>query len=157
MPIQVSNQPDAFRDFERSGWNAVSEGYEAVFGPLTAQSVDVTLDAAGVIGGCDVLDVCTGHGVLALAATERGAKVCTVDFSEHMVAAARRNAPSVDCRQGDAQDLPYPDNGFDAVVCGYGILHVPVAWRCNMSRGAISGQLLRRARHCRRALPILGG
>jgi len=63
MPIQVSNQPDAFRDFERSGWNAVSEGYEVVFGPLTAQSVDVTLDAAGVIGGCDVLDVCTGHGV----------------------------------------------------------------------------------------------
>jgi SAM-dependent methyltransferase len=125
MPIQVSNQPDAFRDFERNGWNAVSEGYEAVFGPLTAQSVDVTLDAAGVIGGCDVLDVCTGHGVLALAATERAAKVCAVDFSEAMVAAARRNAPSVDCRQGDAQDLPYPDNTFDAVVCGYGILHVP--------------------------------
>ena len=125
MPIQVSNQPDAFRDFERSGWNAASEGYEAVFGPLTAQSVDVTLDAAGVIGGCDVLDVCTGHGVLALAATERGAKVCAVDFSEAMVAAARRNAPSVDCRQGDAQDLPYPDDTFDAVVCGYGILHVP--------------------------------
>jgi SAM-dependent methyltransferase len=125
MPIQVSNQPDAFRDFERSGWNAVSKGYEAGFGPLTAQSVDVTLDAAGVIGRCDVLDVCTGHGVLALAATERGAKACAVDFSEAMVAAARRNAPSVDCRQGDAQDLPYPDNTFDAVVCGYGILHVP--------------------------------
>src|SRR6516162_6428857 len=125
MPIQVSNQPDAFRDFERSGWNAASKGYETVFGPLTAQSVDVTLDAAGVIGGSDVLDVCTGHGVLALAATERGAKVSAVDFSEAMVAAARRNAPSVDCRQGDAQDLPYPDNTFDAVVCGYGILHVP--------------------------------
>jgi len=125
MPIQVSKQPHAFRDFERSGWNAVSEGYEAVFGPLTAQSVDATLDAAGVIGGCDVLDVCTGHGVLALAATERGAKVSAVDFSEPMVAAACRNVPSMDCRQGDAQDLPYPDNTFDAVVCGYGILHVP--------------------------------
>ncbi|QIG98968.1 MULTISPECIES: class I SAM-dependent methyltransferase [unclassified Bradyrhizobium] len=125
MPIQVSKQPDAFRDFERTGWNTVSEGYEAGFGPLTAQSVDVTLDAAGVIGGCDVLDVCTGHGVLALAATERGAKVSAVDFSDAMVAAARRNVPSMDCRQGDAQDLPYPDNAFDAVVCGYGILHVP--------------------------------
>ena len=63
--------------------------------------------------------------MLALAARARGAKVCAVDFSETMVAAARRNAPSVDCRQGDAQDLPYPDNTFDAVVCGYGILHVP--------------------------------
>ena len=37
----------------------------------------------------------------------------------------RRNALSVDCRQGDAQDLPYPGDTFDAVVCGYGILHVP--------------------------------
>src|ERR1041384_8191293 len=110
MPIQVSNQPDTFRDFERSGWNSVSEGYEAVFGPLTAQSVAVTLDAAGVIGGCHVLDVCTGHGVLALAAIERGAKVSAVDFAEAMVAAARPIAPAVDCRQRDAQDLPYPDN-----------------------------------------------
>lgn len=125
MPIQVSDQPDSFREFERSGWNSVSEGYEAVFGPLTAQSVAVTLDAASVIGGCRVLDVCTGHGVLALAATDRRAKVSAVDFAEAMVAAARRNAPTVDCRQGDAQDLPYPDNTFDAVVCGYGILHVP--------------------------------
>lgn len=102
----------------------MSEGYEALFGPLTAQSVDATLDAAGVISGCDVLDVCTGHGVLALAATKRGAKASAVDFSEAMVAASHRNAPSVDCRQGDAQDLPYPDNAFDAITCGYGILHV---------------------------------
>ena len=42
-----------------------------------------------------------------------------------MVAAARRNAPAADCQQGDAQNLPYGDNTFDAVVCGYGIMHLP--------------------------------
>src|SRR5262249_38290086 len=89
------------------------------------QSVDATLDAAGVTSGCRVLDVCTGHGVLALAATERGAKVSAVDSAATMVAAARRNAPTVDCRQGDAQALPYADSTFDAVICGYGLLHVP--------------------------------
>jgi SAM-dependent methyltransferase len=125
MSIQVSNDPDAFRSFERSGWNAASEGYEKAVGPLTAQSAEATLDAAGVTPGCRVLDVCTGHGVLALAASKRGAKVCAIDFAEAMVAAARRNAPAAEFRQGDAQDLPYPDDMFDAVVCGYGIIHVP--------------------------------
>ncbi len=125
MAIQVSNEPNAFRSFEQSGWNEASGDYERAFGSLTAQSADAVLDAAGVTAGCTVLDVCTGHGVLAHVATLRGAKVCALDFAENMVAAARRNAPAADCQQGDAQNLPHGDNTFDAVVCGYGIMHLP--------------------------------
>lgn len=125
MTIQTSNDPDAFRAFEHAGWNAASKGYESAVGLLTAQSADATLDAAKATSGCKVLDVCTGHGVLALAATKRGAKVCALDFSEAMVVAARGNVPDAECREGDAQDLPYTDNTFDAVVCGYGIIHLP--------------------------------
>ena len=125
MTIQTSNNPGAFRAFEHTGWNAAAKGYESAVGPLTAQSAEATLDAAGVTPGCKVLDVCTGHGVLARAATQRGAKVCALDFAEAMIAAVRRNVPAVECHQGDAQDLPYADNTFDAVVCGYGIIHVP--------------------------------
>jgi SAM-dependent methyltransferase len=72
-----------------------------------------------------MLDVCTGHGVLALAASKRGAKVSAIDFAEAMVAAARRNVPAAECLQSDAQDLPYLDDTFEAVICGYGIIHVP--------------------------------
>ena len=125
MSIQVSSDPRAFRAFEHTGWNAVSEAYESAIGPLTAQSAEIMLDTAGVVPGCNVLDVCTGHGVLALAATQRGARVCALDFAEAMVAAAHRNVPTAECRQGDAQDLPYAENTFDAVVCGYGIIHLP--------------------------------
>jgi SAM-dependent methyltransferase len=125
MSILVSSDPSAFRAFEHTGWNAVSEAYESAIGPLTAQSAEITLDAAGVAPGCNTLDVCTGHGVLALAATQRGAKVCALDFAEAMVAAAHRNVPTAECRQGDAQDLPYAENAFDAIVCGYGIIHLP--------------------------------
>ncbi len=125
MSIQVSNDPGAFRAFEHSGWNASSEAYENAIGPLTGQSSEATLDAAAVAPGCKVLDVCTGHGVLASAAIRRGAKVHALDFAEAMVAAARRNVPAAECRQGDAQDLPYADDAFDAVVCGYGIIHLP--------------------------------
>jgi SAM-dependent methyltransferase len=125
MAIQVSNEPDAFRAFELSGWNEVSKDYERVFGQVTAQTADAVLDAAGVSPGCNMLDVCTGHGVLALAASHRGAKVSAIDFAEAMLEQARRNVPTADCRLADAQALPYADNTFDAVVCGYGIMHVP--------------------------------
>jgi SAM-dependent methyltransferase len=125
MPIQRSNDPAAFSDFERKGWVASIGGYERLFGRITSQTVEATLDAAGVTRGYRVLDVCTGHGVLASAAAERGATVCGLDFSEEVVAVARRNVPGVEFRLGDAQELPYPDARFDAVVCGYGVIHVP--------------------------------
>jgi SAM-dependent methyltransferase len=82
------------------------------------------LDAAGVTPGRRVLDVCTGHGVLAAAAVERGAVVSGLDFAAEVVAVARRNVPAAEFRQGDAQALPYADVAFDAVVNGYGLIHL---------------------------------
>jgi SAM-dependent methyltransferase len=124
MTIQRSNEPEAFTAFERHGWSAGIGGYERTFARLTSQTVGVMLDAAGVTRGHHVLDVCTGHGVLAAAAAERGAVVAGLDFAEEVVAVARRNVPGVEFRQGDAQDLPYLDGAFDGVVCGYGLIHV---------------------------------
>lgn len=120
-----SNEADAFLAFERAGWNTVIHGYERLFGPLTAQTVAPVLDAAGVMSGCQVLDVCTGHGVLAAAAAKRNARVSALDFADEVVATARHNVPTVEFQQGDAQNLPYPSNSFDAVICGYGIMHLP--------------------------------
>jgi ubiquinone/menaquinone biosynthesis C-methylase UbiE len=124
MAIQVSNDPDAFHSFEQSGWNDVSEVYERAIGPLTQQSAGAILNAAGVTAGSTVLDVCTGHGALARVARARRESL-RPRFCRQDVAAVRRNAPMVDCQQGDAQNLPYEENAFDAVVCGYGIIHLP--------------------------------
>ena len=33
--------------------------------------------------------------------------------------------PGATFHQGDAQDLPFDENSFDSVVCGFGIIHVP--------------------------------
>ncbi len=33
--------------------------------------------------------------------------------------------PGASFQSGDATELPFADNSFDAVVCGYGIMHVP--------------------------------
>lgn len=125
MTIQTSEQPDAFRAFELEGWQTNSAGYDRHFGPITRQAVEPTLDAAGVGPGMRVLDVCTGPGILAEAALARGAEAVGLDFAPAWVAAARGRVRGAEFIEGDAQALPFPDAAFDAVVCGFGIIHLP--------------------------------
>lgn len=125
MTIEKSKDPQAFRDFERVGWGQSIAGYEDTLAQVTRQSVDATLDAARVAAGLRVLDVCTGPGMIAGAALQRGAEAVGLDFADAVVAAARRNVPEAAFHTGDAQALPFDDDSFDAVVCGYGVMHVP--------------------------------
>jgi SAM-dependent methyltransferase len=125
MPIERSREPDSFTALEHEGWSRVIEDYQDLLGRLTQQAVEATLDAASVKAGDRLLDVCTGHAILATAAASRGAIVRGLDFSEAVLAVARRNAPVLVFDQGNAQELPYAAASFDVVVCGFGIIHVP--------------------------------
>ena len=42
-----------------------------------------------------------------------------IDFSAAMVAEASRRFPGLVFREDDAEDLPFPDGCFDAVVCNF--------------------------------------
>ena len=64
MVIERSNNPEAFIDFERAGWDANIAGYDRAFGSVSRQTVGPLLDAANVTRGMRVLDVCTGPGML---------------------------------------------------------------------------------------------
>ncbi|HEY1367698.1 MAG TPA: bifunctional demethylmenaquinone methyltransferase/2-methoxy-6-polyprenyl-1,4-benzoquinol methylase UbiE [Gaiellaceae bacterium] len=77
--------------------------------------------AAVVRAGDDVLDVCCGTGDLAIAARRRGARVVGLDFSERMLARARRKGPDVEWLRGDALHLPFPDASFDSATVGFGV------------------------------------
>jgi SAM-dependent methyltransferase len=125
MAIEKSKTPDEFINFERAGWDANIAGYDQAFGPVSRQTVEPTLDAAAVRAGMRVLDVCTGPGMLVAGAIARGAHATGLDFSHEVVDLAARLVPAGEFRQGDAQSLPFPDNSFDAVVCGYGVMHIP--------------------------------
>lgn len=115
---------NAFRAFEHAGWEEVATHYHDTFVPLTIQTTEPLLDAAGVRSGTRVLDVATGPGYLAAAAAQRGANVTGVDFSAAMVALARQHHPSIEFQVGDAEALPLPDDSFDAVVMNFGLLHL---------------------------------
>jgi ubiquinone/menaquinone biosynthesis C-methylase UbiE len=124
MPSSEPVGPSAFHDFERAGWESIPRAYQDAFGALTIQAVGPLLDAARVGPGVSVLDVATGPGYVASAAARRGARVVGVDFSESMLAEARRHHPAIDFRLGDAAALPFPDASFDAVLMNFGLLHL---------------------------------
>lgn len=115
---------DTFREFERAGWDRSAPHYDDIFGRrLTVQAIPALLEAGGVGAGCRVLDVATGPGHLAAAATARGADAVGIDFSAQQLADARRRFPALDLRVGDAEDLPFPAAAFDAVLIAFGMLH----------------------------------
>lgn len=125
MAIQRSRDEKQFAAFERSGWDSNIDGYERAFGAVARQTVQPMLDDARVARGMRVLDVCCGPGMLALGALERGATTIGLDFSAAAVELARRLVPNGIFQQGDAQALPFEAAGFDAVLCGYGLMHLP--------------------------------
>ena len=125
MPIERSGDPKQFSDFELSGWNTNISGYDLAFGAVARQTVSSMLDAARVTRGMRVLDVCCGPAMLAAGALERSAEVDGLDFSMKAVELARKLVPEGHFEQGDAQFLPFPDRSFDAVLCGYGLMHLP--------------------------------
>lgn len=114
----------AFHEFERSGWERAAAYYDEAFGALTRQTADALLDAAHVSTGTRVLDVATGPGPIAAAASARGAQVVGLDFSPAMIAEAQRRYPAIAFREGDAETLPFDASSFDAVVMNFGLLHL---------------------------------
>ena len=83
-------------------------------------------DLARVGPGDRALDVATGTGDLALELARRvgpGGEVVGSDFSQGMLERARTKAagePGIEWEWGNALELPYPDDSFDAATVGFG-------------------------------------
>jgi ubiquinone/menaquinone biosynthesis C-methylase UbiE len=133
-----------FHEFELAGWEDadVVASYEREVVEVTRQSASALLAAGGVAAGARVLDVACGPGFMAAAAAAAGADAVGVDFSSAQVRAARRGHPGVRFEVGDAAKLAFPDTSFDAVLNGFGMLHLPdpgaaarEAWRVLVAGG----------------------
>ena len=118
-------EADAFKAFEAAGWDAKAPTYERLTGRVTARVVESLLDAAVVERGTRTLDLATGTGTIAAAAAARGAPAVGVDLAEGMIDAARARHPDLDFRQADAEQLPFEEAAFDAVVAGFVFNHLP--------------------------------
>lgn len=115
---------DDFARFEHEGWERVANKYDSVWSFLTRQFIPYLVDAAEVKAGMSVLDAACGPGYVSDAVRKAGAIPKGIDFSEKMLDIARATFADLSFVQGDAQNLPFEDAGFDRVVINFGLLHL---------------------------------
>ncbi len=80
-----------------------------------------------------LLDVATGTSDLAIEATRRhpGIRITGLDFVEEMLQAGRKKiserglASRIDLIQGDALNIPFPQESFDVAAIAFGIRNIP--------------------------------
>jgi SAM-dependent methyltransferase len=117
---------------ESEAWQVADDAamlYEQSFVPaIFARSALMVADAAGIGRGDRVLDVGCGTGALTREAGGRvGAqgRVVGLDLNPRMLAVARRLAPEIEWREGDAGALPFTDGAFDVVVSQFALMFFP--------------------------------
>jgi demethylmenaquinone methyltransferase/2-methoxy-6-polyprenyl-1,4-benzoquinol methylase len=80
-------------------------------------------DLAALAPGGSALDVACGTGDLAIELSRRvggGGEVIGSDFAQEMLERARAKAPGLQWEWGNALDLPYASDRFDAATVGFG-------------------------------------
>jgi SAM-dependent methyltransferase len=99
-------------------FDVAPEAYASFMGRFSEPLAQEFVKVAELEPGQRVLDVGCGPGALTEVLVERlGAdKVAAVDPSEPFVAHARSRLPGVDVRLAPAEDLPFPDEAFDAAL-----------------------------------------
>ncbi|MFI8456632.1 class I SAM-dependent methyltransferase [Kitasatospora sp. NPDC085464] len=115
------------KDLVRRGYDLLSKRYERAFGSETkygswiGQLLDRIPDAA------TVLDVGCGTGVpVARSLVTAGHRVTGVDISEVQIRRARELMPDAEFIRADATALELPQESFDAVICLYALIHIPL-------------------------------
>ena len=86
-------------------------------------------DRLNIPRGARLLDIACGAGQLTLPAARKGIHVTGLDLAANLVAQARAKAAAeglqVQVDEGDAENLPYPDASFDAVMSLIGSMFAP--------------------------------
>ena len=125
-PIPAAPDYAAVKQRQQATW---ASGDFAIIG-VTLQIVGEALaEAADIRSGERVLDVAAGNGNATLAAARRFAAVTSTDYVPALLDKGRARAAAeglqVDFRVADAEDLPFKDGSFDAVLSTFGAMFTP--------------------------------
>ncbi|RKD27055.1 bifunctional demethylmenaquinone methyltransferase/2-methoxy-6-polyprenyl-1,4-benzoquinol methylase [Ammoniphilus oxalaticus] len=129
---------DKKESYVRELFNNISKGYDRTNRMMSLGRDEkwrrTVVKRARVKPGQHVLDVCCGTAKLsmqlAMAVGSQG-KVTGLDFSEKMIEIGLENIVDhpqrgqIELMQGNAMDLPFEDEQFDAVTVAWGLRNVP--------------------------------
>jgi ubiquinone/menaquinone biosynthesis C-methylase UbiE len=90
--------------------------YDNFMGRFSMPLAPVFADFAGITSDASVVDVGAGTGALTVELLRRGATVAAADPSQPFAASLGRRFPDVDVRAAPAEELPWPDESFDAAL-----------------------------------------
>lgn len=112
-----------------AGYNLAAEYYDERERYLNSFEQGKVLELIGEVKDQKILDIGAGTGRLSLALAKRGAKVTAVDIAEEMLNVLRRKCSKegaclVSTVISDAEDLPFDDDTFDAVVSAFLVVHL---------------------------------
>lgn len=116
----MSTSKDYF-DAVGAGWDGLREGF------FTEHVRDQALAVAAVEQGRTAADLGAGTGFITAGLVARGLHVIAVDQSAAMLEALRNKFPrhdQVDCRTGDAEELPVADESVDCAFANMYLHHV---------------------------------
>ena len=127
-PLTDQHAPDlkAVKARQQAAW---SSGDYAVIGTTLQIVGERLVESMDLRAGQAVLDVAAGNGNVTLAAARRWCEVTSTDWVESLLASARRRAEAdglhVQFEIADAENLPFQDASFDAVVSTFGAMFCP--------------------------------
>jgi len=99
------------------------------FSRYMEQGARIFYEQLDIPSGCQMLDVACGSGQVALWAARDGVNATGVDIAPNEIqrAQARAKAEGLNARfvEGDAEDLPFEEGGFDVVASLFGAMFAP--------------------------------
>jgi len=125
-----------YKEEQRQQWGRAAEYWARWHDQVSEMSREATraiVAAADLAEGQRVLDLAGGTGEPALTLAEAvgpGGSVVASDLTPEMVAVLEENVrkrglANVECRQIDAESIPFPDESFDRVTCRFGVMFFP--------------------------------
>ena len=110
----------------RASWMAGDFG---VVAKTIARGAEIFITRLGLPPGSLVLDVACGTGNLAIPLARQGCTVTGLDIAPNLLKQARERAAAenltITFDEGDAEQLPYANASFDAVVSMFGAMFAP--------------------------------
>ncbi len=108
---------------QQAAWSA---GNYAVVGTTLQIVGEILCEALDLRAGSRVLDVASGNGNATLAAARRWCDVTSTDYVSSLLESGRARAQAeghtIQFQEADAENLPFPDESFDAVLSTFGVM-----------------------------------
>lgn len=119
----LQTDPDAVVQAERATWTRSAPGYAESTARLTSHAVHHLLAVAHLTSASRALEIGCGPGHITAMMADTGATVTGVDLVPAMIETARALHPSIEFIEANAEQLPFADDAFDAVLVNFSIHH----------------------------------